>query len=109
MATDAGHSLTPQTTPGFTTASTDISSEDEIAVLGSQIERLKRYPEQVLSLSLVESHAKLQEELVALKQKLAQKKLVKAEEIISQLAEDFPDIAITARKELERRQDIQDA
>ncbi|KAF4634883.1 hypothetical protein G7Y89_g3216 [Cudoniella acicularis] len=95
-----------RTTSNITTPSITISFEDDIADLRSQIERLEGYAKRMLSLSLIESHASLQEELAALKRMFAQKKLEKAEELINKLAGEFPDLSKKAREELTRQRNM---
>ncbi|KAG2016979.1 hypothetical protein GB937_005883 [Aspergillus fischeri] len=86
--------------PSSTSTST---SEESIPVLEKRLEALRRYADDLLELSLVESHAKLLEKISAYETQIEQIRRRKAERLFSNLNRDFPDLANVAMEEARRR------
>ncbi|RHZ66868.1 uncharacterized protein CDV56_105268 [Aspergillus thermomutatus] len=79
------------------------TSEDSIPVLEKRLDALRRYADDLLELSLVESHAKLLEKITAFETQIEQIRRRKAERLFSNLNRDFPDLANVAMEEARRR------
>jgi hypothetical protein len=71
--------------------------------LEKRLEALRRYADDLLELSLVESHAKLLEKITAYETQIEQIRRRKAERLFSNLNRDFPDLANVAIEEARRR------
>ena len=76
--------------------------DNAIAQLEDQIARLRRYGDELLDLSLHDSHKMLSEQLVSLETNLRDKKREKSALLIENLQREFPGIADVARKEVEK-------
>jgi hypothetical protein len=88
----------------YSLSSTSTSaSEESIPVLEKRLEALRRYADDLLELSLVESHAKLLEKIAAYETQIEQIRRRKAERLFSNLNRDFPDLANVAMEEARRR------
>ncbi|KAI9928999.1 hypothetical protein MW887_001392 [Aspergillus wentii] len=79
------------------------TEEDSIPALEKKIEALRRYAEDLLELSLIDSHAQLLERIAQLKSQIDRRRRQKAELLFSNLNRDFPDLATVAREEARRR------
>ncbi|GFF76873.1 hypothetical protein IFM62136_09427 [Aspergillus lentulus] len=79
------------------------TSEESIPVLEKRLDALRRYADDLLELSLVESHAKLLEKITAYETQIEEIKRRKAERLFSNLTRDFPDLANVAMEEARRR------
>jgi uncharacterized protein Yka (UPF0111/DUF47 family) len=79
------------------------TSEESIPVLEKRLDALRRYADDLLELSLVESHAKLLEKITAFETQIEQIRRQKAERLFSNLNRDFPDLANVAMEEARRR------
>lgn len=79
------------------------TSEESIPVLEKRLDALRRYADDLLELSLVESHAKLLEKITAFETQIEQIRRRKAERLFSNLNRDFPDLANVAMEEARRR------
>jgi hypothetical protein len=79
------------------------TSEESIPVLEKRLDALRRYADDLLELSLVESHAKLLEKITAFETQIEQIRRRKAETLFSNLNRDFPDLANVAMEEARRR------
>ncbi|KAL5334307.1 hypothetical protein BJX70DRAFT_21486 [Aspergillus crustosus] len=77
--------------------------EESICVLEKKLEALHGYADDLLELSLVDSHAKILERISQFEAEIEQRKRRKAEILLSKLNRDFPDIADLAREEARRR------
>ncbi|KAL2814234.1 hypothetical protein BDW59DRAFT_177975 [Aspergillus cavernicola] len=77
--------------------------EEDIRVLERKLAALRGYADDLLELSLVESHAKILERIVQFEAEIEQRKRRKAEVLLSNLNRDFPDLADLAREEARRR------
>ena len=76
--------------------------DNAIAQLEDQIARLRRYGDELLGLSLHDSHKMLSEQLASLETNLRDKKREKSALLIENLQREFPGIADMARKEVEK-------
>ncbi|KAF7121887.1 hypothetical protein CNMCM5793_009441 [Aspergillus hiratsukae] len=79
------------------------TSEESIPVLEKRLDALRQYADDLLELSLVESHAKLLEKITAFETQIEQIRRRKAERLFSNLNRDFPDLANVAMEEARRR------
>ncbi|GKZ18818.1 hypothetical protein AbraIFM66951_009522 [Aspergillus brasiliensis] len=77
--------------------------EASISSLGRRLEELRRYADELLDLSLVESHAKVLEKISQLQSQIEERKRRKAEALFDNLDRDFPELATVAREEARRR------
>ncbi|OJJ76065.1 hypothetical protein ASPBRDRAFT_38440 [Aspergillus brasiliensis CBS 101740] len=77
--------------------------EASISSLGRRLEELRRYADELLDLSLVESHAKVLEKISQLQSQIEERKRRKAEALFDSLDRDFPELATVAREEARRR------
>ncbi|KAF9889012.1 hypothetical protein FE257_007989 [Aspergillus nanangensis] len=77
--------------------------EDSIASLEKKVESLRQYAGDLLELSLVESHAKLQERINRLEGEIEHRRRQKAEWLFGRLHREFPDLADLAMDEARRR------
>ena len=80
-----------------------LTDEASIVVLEKRLEALRRYADDLLDLSLVESHAKLLEKLRQLQDQVEERKRRKAEALFDNLNRDFPELATLAREEARRQ------
>lgn len=64
--------------------------QDELATLESQLHRLRQYAEELLSLSLHESHQLLQREIQSLEQRVLSIKRERSEKLLHGLESEFP-------------------
>lgn len=64
--------------------------QDELATLESQLHRLHQYAEELLSLSLQESHQLLQREIQSLEQRILSIKRERSEKLLHGLESEFP-------------------
>jgi len=76
--------------------------DEGISQLEDQIGRLRRYGDELLELSLHDSHRMLSEQLSALEASLKVKKKEKSTLLINKLARDFPGLADATRREVEK-------
>ncbi|GIC87087.1 uncharacterized protein Aud_003468 [Aspergillus udagawae] len=79
------------------------TSEESILTLEKRLDALRRYADDLLELSLVESHAKVLEKITAFETQIDQIRRRKAETLFSNLNRDFPDLANVAMEEARRR------
>ncbi|GIK01608.1 hypothetical protein Aspvir_005646 [Aspergillus viridinutans] len=79
------------------------TSEESILILEKRLDALRRYADDLLELSLVESHAKVLEKITAFESQIEQIRRRKAEMLFSNLNRDFPDLANVAMEEARRR------
>ncbi|KAL2867078.1 uncharacterized protein BJX67DRAFT_372221 [Aspergillus lucknowensis] len=87
-----------------TSGKVDVSdNEESIRVLETKLDALRGYADDLLELSLVDSHAKILERISQFEAKIEQRKRRKAEVLLSNLNRDFPDLADLAREEARRR------
>jgi hypothetical protein len=76
-----------------------LSDGTSIPELERQIKALRGYSADLLELSLLESHAKVQERIALLQTRVEQRRYEKSRAVLSSLQEDFPDIAEIAKDE----------
>ncbi|PYI33032.1 hypothetical protein BP00DRAFT_424409 [Aspergillus indologenus CBS 114.80] len=95
------HSSIASTTPEDNTYS--FTGDISIVALEKKLDSLRQYAEELLDLSLVDSHAKLLEKVAELQKQVEEQKRRKAEVLFSNLHRDFPDLANIAREEARRR------
>ncbi|KAL4916303.1 hypothetical protein BDW62DRAFT_186493 [Aspergillus aurantiobrunneus] len=81
----------------------DAPDEDSIHALESKLEALRGYANDLLDLSLVDSHAKILDRISQFEAEIEQRKRRKADLLLSRLNRDFPDLADLAREEARRR------
>lgn len=81
----------------------DATEEESIHDLESKLEALRGYANDILELSLVESHAKILDRVSQLETEIEKRKRRKTELLLSKLDRDFPDLADLAREEARRR------
>lgn len=81
----------------------DATDEENIHDLESKLEALRGYANDILELSLVESHAKILDRISQLETEIEKRKRQKTELLLSRLDRDFPDLADLAREEARRR------
>lgn len=81
----------------------DAADEENIQDLESKLETLRGYANDILELSLVESHAKILDRISQLETEIEKRKRRKTELLLSRLDRDFPDLADLAREEARRR------
>ncbi|PKX92201.1 uncharacterized protein P174DRAFT_374014, partial [Aspergillus novofumigatus IBT 16806] len=94
----------PSREDNYSPSSTSTSTgEESIPVLEKRLEALRRYADDLLELSLVESHAKLLEKIITYETQIEQIRRQKAEKLFSNLNRDFPDLANVAMEEARRR------
>ncbi|GLA57372.1 hypothetical protein AtubIFM55763_008300 [Aspergillus tubingensis] len=79
------------------------TDEASISFLERKLEELRRYADELLDLSLVDSHAKVQEKISQLQGQIEERKRRKAEALFDSLDRDFPELATVAREEARRR------
>ncbi|KAE8348848.1 hypothetical protein BDV28DRAFT_75490 [Aspergillus coremiiformis] len=77
--------------------------EESIPSLERKLGALRRYADDLLELSLIDSHAKVLDKLSNLEAQIEQKRRQKAETLFSGLNRDFPDLAGIAMEEAQRR------
>ncbi|PYH45464.1 uncharacterized protein BP01DRAFT_340064 [Aspergillus saccharolyticus JOP 1030-1] len=92
-------SFSPENQTPLSSSSGDIS----ISALEKKLNSLRQYAEELLDLSLVDSHAKLLEKVAEMQKQVEEQKRRKAEALFSNLHRDFPDLADIAREEARRR------
>ncbi|PWY84492.1 hypothetical protein BO94DRAFT_547091 [Aspergillus sclerotioniger CBS 115572] len=80
-----------------------LTDEASIVVLEKRLQALRRYADDLLDLSLVESHAKLLEKISQLQGQVEERKRRKAETLFDNLHRDFPELATLAREEARRQ------
>ncbi|PYI10452.1 hypothetical protein BO78DRAFT_383553 [Aspergillus sclerotiicarbonarius CBS 121057] len=80
-----------------------LTDEASIVFLEKRLEALRRYADELLDLSLVESHATLLEKIGQLQSQIEERKRRKAETLFDNLNRDFPELATLAREEARRR------
>ncbi|GIJ87792.1 hypothetical protein Asppvi_006705 [Aspergillus pseudoviridinutans] len=88
---------------GENNSSFSSTSEESILILEKRLDALRRYADDLLDLSLVESHAKVLEKITAFESQIEQIRRRKAETLFSNLNRDFPDLANVAMEEARRR------
>jgi hypothetical protein len=76
-----------------------LSDGTSIPELERQLKTLRGYSTDLLELSLVESHAKVQERIALLQTRIEQRREEKSRAVFSSLQENFPDIAEMAKNE----------
>lgn len=79
--------LSSSSSPGMSLQNT---RQDELATLESQLHRLRQYAEELLSLSLHESHQLLQREIQSLEQRVLSIKRERSEKLLHGLESEFP-------------------
>ncbi|KAI2819673.1 hypothetical protein CBS63078_5393 [Aspergillus niger] len=79
------------------------TDEASISFLERKLEELRRYADELLDLSLVDSHAKVLEKIGQLQGQIEERKRRKAEALFDSLDRDFPELATVAREEARRR------
>ncbi|KAL4785667.1 hypothetical protein BJX76DRAFT_346855 [Aspergillus varians] len=79
------------------------SDQESIRDLESKLKALRGYADDILELSLVESHGRILDRISQLEAELEQRKRRKAELLLSRLNRDFPDLADLAREEARRQ------
>ncbi|KAL4866164.1 hypothetical protein BDV12DRAFT_173376 [Aspergillus spectabilis] len=89
--------------PRTSTKDAQDNEEESIRVLEKKLEALRGYADDLLDLSLAESHAKILERIAQSEAEVEQRKRRKAEILLSNLNRDFPDLADLAREEARRR------
>ncbi|KAI9371894.1 hypothetical protein BJX61DRAFT_509790 [Aspergillus egyptiacus] len=82
---------------------TDGPEEEDIRALERKLDALRGYANDLLDLSLIESHAKILERISQFEAEIEQRKRRKAQVLLSNLHRDFPDLADLAREEARRR------
>ncbi|KAL4906262.1 hypothetical protein BDW74DRAFT_167386 [Aspergillus multicolor] len=80
----------------------DTSDEESTQELENKIKALRGYADDVLELSLMESHARILDRISQFEAERAQRKRRKTELLLSRLDRDFPDLAALAREEARR-------
>lgn len=76
--------------------------DESISQLEDQIGRLRRYGDELLELSLHDSHRMLSDQLSTLETSLKAKRREKSTMLINKLARDFPSLADATRREVEK-------
>ncbi|KAL4926238.1 uncharacterized protein BDV17DRAFT_283379 [Aspergillus undulatus] len=79
------------------------ANKESIRDSENKLEALRGYADELLELSLAESHAKVLDRISQLEAKIDEQKRRKAELLLSRLGRDFPDLADVAREEARRR------
>ncbi|KAE8146561.1 hypothetical protein BDV25DRAFT_162242 [Aspergillus avenaceus] len=79
------------------------NEEENIPSLEKKLAALRKYADDLLELSLVESHAKVEEKISELETQIERRKRQKAETLFNSLNRDFPDLATIAMEEARRR------
>jgi hypothetical protein len=79
------------------------TEEENIPSLERKLGALRQYADDLLELSLVDSHAKILDKISHLEAQIEQKKRQKAEILFNSLNRDFPDLADIAMEEARRR------
>lgn len=81
----------------------DPPDEENIHDLENKLEALRGYADDLLELSLVESHAKILDRISQFEAEIEKRRRRKAELLLSRLSREFPDLADLVREEARRQ------